>query len=354
MTETAEIPEVEEGTPIDHYLKALEVGRYNYNEIIEHEDFIFTPRYQFKKPDLNIIIGCCGRQALVNSTLEHLRASIANTPSLPEVEYTICEMGDFPLMQKTAQDHAASYIFIPFASAETENKHSEGLSHNLSYLLSPRSTWYDFHCADTVVPLDWFNTIQPYLEDPNTTFLQPFSERRLKYINGEYTNKMVNNSHEVSLQLLQEKLLQAEFPNRADFFMPEALAGAPGGSLFLRMEDFESVGGYDPEIFWGWAPEDTMMWTKQEYLHNKENFNVAINFWQAGYCHLGKATYPREKIFLFHLDHAPSPRSKHMMAMKQVCDNFFKLDYEEKLTYFSEKRKLLQEDRALLNDVRNY
>lgn len=338
--------------PLEHYLTALDQGRYDYKEITQHKNFIFDRRHKSDTPDLNIIIGACGRVGLVRTVVEYLKKSISHSPLASSVEITLLEMGDFPVMKRTAEEGELSYIFVPFECSETENKHSEGLAHNLAYLLSPASPWYAFHCADTVVPTSWLTQVGELLKDPNTSFLQPFSEKRLQYFNGEFTNHLVQKTNPLSVDHLEEHLKNNNLEGREKFLLPQADSGAPGGCLFLRKEDFETVGGYDPEIFWGWAPEDTMMWIKQEYLHNKTNFNIeGLNFWQPGYCHLGAATYPKEPIHLFHLAHAPSPRSKYMLNMKKICDDFFKLDYEDKLKYFSKKRKILKEDEDLLANV---
>ena len=338
---------------LDHYLTAVDQGRYNYQEITSNKEFIFDRRYKSESPQLNIIIGACGRLSLVNTVLDYLNVSAKVSPFNKSVEITLLEMGDFPLLRKSAERQEVSYIFVPFSCSETENKHSEGLAHNLSYLLAPSSPWYAFHCADTLVPTHWLTTVHEELQNPDLSFLQPFSERRLQYFNGEFTNHVVQGSNAISIDGLERQIQDKSLENREKFLMPQADPGAPGGCLFLRRKDFETVGGYDPEIFWGWAPEDTMMWVKQEHLHHGNNFDLkGLNFWQPGYCHLGAATYPKKPIHLFHLAHAPSPRSKYMLNMKKICDDFFKLEYEDKLKYFSKKRATLQEDRELLADVR--
>ena len=334
----------------NRFLEAMKVGAYDFTEICDHDDFMFTLRDPSQKCDINLVIGCSGRPTLVRATVKYLKKTIAQ--SSLSVRLVISEMGDFPLMEKLAKEESLSYIFTPFEVSDTEYKHSEGLAHNISYLLAPKTSWYCFHCSDTIVPENWLQRIEPYLTD-ETTFLQPFSQKRLKYCNESYTRELCADPEGMQIEGVGNALASNILPNREKLFLPEAPAGAPGGSIFIRREDFERVGGYDPEIFWGWAPEDTMMWIKQEYLHNGENFNIDnINYWAPGYCHLGRATYASEDVLLFHLHHPPSPRSKHMLSMKEVCDSSFPLAYSYKLEYFSAKQKLLKEDRAKLQHVR--
>jgi hypothetical protein len=46
----------------------------------------------------------------------------------------------------------------------------------------------------------------------------------------------------------------------------EKAAGAPGGSLYLTRQRYLEAGGHDPQLCWGYGPEDALFYQKLELL----------------------------------------------------------------------------------------
>jgi hypothetical protein len=68
----------------------------------------------------------------------------------------------------------------------------------------------------------------------------------------------------------------------------------------VRQSDFDAIGGYDPQLVWGYAPEDALIWIKLEFLYDE-------NIGYKEFCHHGAATYAQNKnCNLFHAYHPPT------------------------------------------------
>jgi predicted glycosyltransferase involved in capsule biosynthesis len=119
-------------------------------------------------------------------------------------------------------------------------------------------------------------------------------------------------------------------------FQP-AMPGSTGGSILVRRDTFLSVGGFDPELFYGYGPEDSFFWSKLETLEKRVD---PINWHFAG----GGMFADDPPIDVYHMYHEPkwfsNPDEPRMLDIRH---SFWHYQHEEKCQIVAEKRRILQE-----------
>ena len=90
-----------------------------------------------------------------------------------------------------------------------------------------------------------------------------------------------------------------------------------GGSIFVEWELFYDIGGYDSSLFFGYAPEDKMFWSKLEVFSKIES---CIN----------------PSIEMFHMNHKPTHLSNPLLDnMEKDYKYFLDLSIEEKKIFLN-------------------
>lgn len=159
--------------------------------------------------------------------------------------------------------------------------------------------------------------------------MQPYQGKRVVFVNPTMACEIIKNKNKIYDLYKIDKIRLAR-------------PGSTGGSLVVRSELFEKAGGYDPEFFWGYAPEDNFIWLKLEYLTNPEIELEDV--------HNGVALYADDpSMDVFHLDHpVVQKQNKDYSIMLEVYDWFQKAPSEEKEKFLDTKRSLLKEAKESL------
>ncbi len=329
--------------------EAVEQGYRDYIEITNDQSFECVTDQEFR--DINFVIGCSGRKELFETTIKYLLK--AEKISRLKIKFIVSEMGHSPLFKDFALENNLEYIFTPFAASHTDCKHSEALSQNIAYLCAVKSPWYCFHCADIVVPENWFTRIEKYLNSTNG-FFQPYSGKRLNYLTPEYTSEIVTSNGEINIVDLEQQLISNSNSESSGLLGTQPTPGNTGGSVFVSLSAFEKVGGFESEVFHGWGWEDILIWTKLEFvyaLYQKKDMEKLYNSQDGQQIHLGNAIYPEEKILLFHLCHEPSEQAENMDEMRDLSFSFIKLSFFDKLKFLQSKRSRLAEERITVQET---
>ena len=200
--------------------------------------------------------------------------------------------------------------------------YSRSLVYNMSVKCFPRSEWWLLHDSDLLVPKTFFNELK-LLMDNSKTWIQPYSNKMVLNINPEHTLTLQQNNDYIAD--LDTELLP---------HIQQNLSGAVGGSLLIKHDLFYEVGGYDNELFYGYAPEDAIFWFKLECLYKKiENHNN----W---YCHFGSAEYGDE-INMYHQWHTPEATKNPLLClMTKIKQIYMGLNYEQIKELTALKKKL--------------
>jgi predicted glycosyltransferase involved in capsule biosynthesis len=206
--------------------------------------------------DISVIIPVRGRYSFMQKTIDSLKNAIQNTDIL--ISITISEHSHVEEFKSYFYEEEVNYIHIS-SNGEPFNK---CLMMNLGFLYSTKARQYLFHDVDCQVQSDFFLRLQKNVEIKNALAIQCFYNRRVLCLNIDITEKILNN----------EVRIDDMFPDHPDVTIINY--GAPGGSVLIEHDLFLKIGGYDPELFWSYSPEDIFFWDK---IQNVTTFHSCDN-----------------------------------------------------------------------------
>lgn len=273
-----------------------------------------------KQRSLNIIIGVRGRQNFIPSCISHLKRSIGNEP----ITITLVEQDASASHQSLCKDLGIDYIFVSNDRVTYGEKYNRSLCFNIGFLFTKESPWYLFHDVDMLVASDFITNLKKYIEK-NPMWLQPYTKKRVLRLTDIATQNILTARGDLNNLSLG-----------VDFV--ESAPGSTGGSILVRRDAFIEVGGFDPELFYGYSPEDSFFWSKLETIGKRVD-HMEYHF--AG----GGMFADDPPIEIFHMYHPPTHDSNpdlHFMHFLREC--FWHSPYEEKLRYTKYKKELLEED----------
>jgi hypothetical protein len=268
-------------------------------------EFKFDDQLIFNKNQkkINVVIGVKGREAYLKATIKYLNSSIEHSGMQDQVNLIICEHDVRPYYKLFCEENKIDYGFIDLNKSNTEGMYSRSLVYNMSVKCFPKSDWWLLHDCDLLVPVTFFNDLKPMMEK-SKTWIQPYSNKMVLNMSPEHTIIIQQNNKNV--YDLDKDVLPHVRKN---------LPGAVGGSLLIEHERYCEVGGYDHELFYGYAPEDAIFWFKLECLYKR------IENHKDWYCHFGSAEYS-DTINMYHQWHEPetvkNPLIPLMLKVKQV------------------------------------
>ena len=213
---------------------------------------------QSKEPyDISIVIPCKGRKPLLETTIKVLKHEIAKTDL--RIAITLVEHTDSIEFKEYAFTEGLGWIHIPLSGGTGSplGQFNRGLCFDIGHLYGPPRKYYMMHDSDLLVPDNFFNKVQVYF-NRGVVALQPYSDRFVWQTNQEFSEKL-----QADLSIFYNGIDEQTVCTRN---MP----GAKGGSFILKSDLFTNVGGYDPQLFWGYAPEDQLFWLKVESISSVE------------------------------------------------------------------------------------
>lgn len=271
--------------------------------------------------DINLYIPVKDRLKFIDPCVSYLKKAIEQSPY--KVKIVVIENSDKPDFYSKAEDLGVDYIFIPLMMSQSEGMFAKSLAYNLGYLLSKPAKWNIFHDLDILVQPDYFSKLKVYLDD-NPKWVQPYTKRRVLRISEEHTNKICSGSY-IDLDKIPEDHVVASKP------------GSPGGSIVIRNDIFENVGGYDPELFYGYAPEDDFLWTKLEVSVAEIN---EINTCFAS----GGVFADNPSIEVYHMYHIPAESNNlRYKGMLDIRASYYSYLYQDKIKIINRKRDIFKE-----------
>jgi hypothetical protein len=207
-----------------------------------------------KEPyDISIVIPCKGRKPLLETTIKVLKHEIAKTDL--RIVITLVEHTDEIQFKEYAFTEGLGWIHIPLSGGVGSplGQFNRGLCFDIGHLYGPPCKYYMMHDSDLLVPDNFFNKVQIYF-NRGAVALQPYSDRFVWQTNQEFSEKL-----QADLSIFYNGIAEHDVCTQNS-------PGAKGGSFILKSDLFVNVGGYDPQIFWGYAPEDQLFWLKVESL----------------------------------------------------------------------------------------
>jgi hypothetical protein len=246
-----------------------------------------------KEPyDISIVIPCKGRRPLLETTIKVLKHEIAKTDQ--RVAITLVEHTDSIEFKEYAFTEGLGWIHIPMTGGVGSplGQFNRGLCFDIGHLYGPPCKYYMMHDSDLLVPDNFFNKVNVYF-NRGTIALQPYSDRFVWQTNQEFSEKL-----QADLSIFYAGVDEQDVCTRNQ-------PGAKGGSFILKSDLFTNVGGYDPQVFWGYAPEDQLFWLKVESI-------ASVNY----------ADSPR--IPLIHLWHPNAATKNPLLAEMDMLNLYIK------------------------------
>jgi hypothetical protein len=285
----------------------------NYEAVLKHEDVIVS--LSKEERDINVFLPVRGRLTFIAPCLKYLKES--EKRSGMKVNVVIIENDDTPKYLPFCKPAGIDYIFIPSSISCSDGMFAKALCYNIGFIATPKTEWNVFHDLDILVEKDYFTKLKEYLK-PESTWIQPYTKKRVIRLDAQDTKTIVRNPDEV-----------VDLEGKGSPSNP----GSPGGSIVVKSTDFINIGGYDPEYFYGYSPEDAFFWAKLEVLH-KEISEVFQTHFQ------GSAVYADDPaIEVYHLDHPPAEGTNSKLnLMINYLSSYYRSSYRRKRQFIDMKR----------------
>ena len=276
---------------------------------------------QSKEPyDISIVIPCKGRRPLLETTIKVLKHEMSKTDL--RVAITLVEHTDSIEFKEYAFTEGLGWIHIPMTGGVGSplGQFNRGLCFDIGHLYGPPCNYYMMHDSDLLVPDNFFNKVNVYF-NRGTIALQPYSDRFVWQTNQEFSEKL-----QAELSIFYAGVDEQTVCTRS-------VPGAKGGSFILKSDLFTNVGGYDPQVFWGYAPEDQLFWLKVESI-------TSVDY----------ADTPR--IPMLHLWHPNAATKNPLLAEMDMLNMYIKQQYSSELKPYIQA-KSMQYTRAFENIQRS-
>lgn len=270
-------------------LKYLNLVAYAQRDKIVYENILKSISSVVLKKDakLSVIVPAYGREFFSEPLFRSFLAAEKKSPV--SISFTLVEHSKISLHKKVCEKLNVNHIWIPKEDNEHFNK---CLAMNIGAAMV-QGEEYIFHDLDCLVQSNFFEDIYKNIVDKGSQAIQTFSDRRVLYLNWDLTNKALNFEIEI------DKLKEGPIDTTSDDYngiTPPANLGAPGGSIWIRKDLFLKIGGYDPNLFFGYSPEDAFFWKKVETISRMDT-----------------CTDPR--VELFHMKHQATENSNPSAAL---------------------------------------
>lgn len=279
------------------------------NSIIKkaHELCIhILPENQSMVPyDYTIIIPYRKRYINLKITYESIRKSIEYT-SNKRINCIVFEHSEEPEAKEFCKENAIEYIYVPICNIDNLDQFNRGLAFDMSVIYSVPAKGYVFHDVDIFIPVNFWNCLEENCREQNVTVLQT------------YANRCVNNIQpEITIQLHSGILDYTEIT--ANHCLDRS-PGSWGGSLYIERTTYFEIGGHDPDLFSGYAPED------QCIVHKCIIKKYTIGF----------ANYP--PIQLYHQYHSPTAMTNTRLDSMTSLLHYLKQSPDILNTYIDTKK----------------
>ncbi len=206
--------------------------------------------------DLNFVIPARGRIEFSKPLFESFEEARKN--SNKKISFTFVEHAVYSQHGKFFKNKDANYLFI---QCNEETIFNKCLAYNIGAFFGPKSKYILFHDLDIVVQKDFFTNLFLNIEKNKTEAIQCYTGRRVLFCNQELSKQIINK--EILIEDLNKNFPGISPPMSGD----KISTGSKGGSILVTNELFKKVGGFDSELFEGYAAEDQVFWDKLEQFN---------------------------------------------------------------------------------------
>lgn len=275
-------------------------NKFSYEEIKSVSKINLLDDYEY---DINVIVGFRNRSQFLQPLINSFKSAIDfcnKKICLTFIEHDI-EPRHEPLLS-----NVVNYIWTP---GNVVSQYSRSFAYNFGVKYSNKAAYYLLHDVDILVKDNFFLELEKNLN--NYQCLQPYGNRHLLYMSKNLTEKIISGKLNVN-QL-----------NGSDELSAPEIIGSKGGSILVSRDIFFRIGGFDPEIFWGYAAEDQVFWDKVSTVTK-----------------IGYSDNP--SIDMFHMWHEQMAFTNPLLGMMDNYMHEFRLmDYNNKISFLNLKKYYL-------------
>jgi glycosyltransferase involved in cell wall biosynthesis len=258
--------------------------------------------------DYAIIIPYRKRQENLNITYQSIKESIKQTNK--RIHVILFEHSETPEAEEFCRENAIEYIYVPISDIVNLDMFNRSLSFDMSILYGLPAAAYVCHDVDMFIPVNFWESLEMNLKNQKVSVLQT------------YANRCVNNMRQESTKELHSGLIKYTDINDSHCIHPK-LPGSWGGSLYIDRKMYFLVGGHDPDLFSGYAPEDQ---------------SIAFKCMMGG-IKIGFANDPA--IELYHQYHTPTGTTNpNLNRMTQIFE-YLKVNKDQFKNYMTEKGEFM-------------
>lgn len=215
-------------------------NKSNVLERISRCRYKCTPRTYY---DFLTVIPKYGRQKHLHNVMQSWKASVKNSENSHRL--VVVEHSDHKEAYEMCSENDVDYVFLP----KDKDLFNKCLSMNIGSFIHD-SKYIHFHDVDLWIPNNFWSELKNNMHGREVT--QSFTGKRVNYINEYFTNKIFEG------QMTTEQAISQ--PNS----FTQGRPGAPGGSLVIKRNLFNNIGGFDPYYFWAYSIEDQFFVDKVE------------------------------------------------------------------------------------------
>ena len=183
-----------------------------------------------------------------------------------------------------------------------QEKHGGIMNRSLCYNVVSKMISCDYqinHDVDLLFQNSFIDNIENRTNDRDFQWLQPYRGSRVIHLPEDTTKQVKTILNMGKIPIFNKTNVPLnKTPNSS---------GAPGGSIVVKHMDFKKIGGYDPELVWGYSPEDILFWLKLEVYFN--TFVRKGDYKTEPFCNTEVFSHNSD-VELFHMYHPPTEADK--------------------------------------------
>lgn len=293
----------------------IENNKFNYEDI-KSKSYInlISPPIEM---DINVIIGFRGRKEFISPLAESFYKAFSYYNEKNENKnfcLTFVEHSDSP-EHKDLLDGNENYLWTP---GNVSGVYSRSFAYNFGVKYSNKAKYYLLHDLDILVKENFFEELYQNLK--GSRCMQTYGKRRVLYLSQELTPNIINK--ELDFNTFNESTPGVSLP----MYAGKPALGSKGGSIIIERDLYYEIGGFDPEIFWGYAAEDQMFWDKALTL-------------------LGEVNYAdNPPIDIFHMWHPPTSMTNPLVyEMENYMLQFRNMKKKDRFKLLEIKRELFKD-----------
>ena len=291
---------------MESLLKKINDRKINYEHIRDEESHIllFSEDQDY---DINVIIGARGRKEFLAPLVESFNEAIKNTEK--KICFTIVNHAEYPEHLKYCKTNKINYMWT---KGNVSDQYSRSFSYNFGVKFGNKAKYYLLHDLDILVKKNFFAELYENIKDSQC--MQTYGGRRVLYLSEELTKRVINK--EIDYNEFNVLSPGVSIP----MYNGKPALGSKGGSILISRELFCEVGGFDADLFWGYAAEDQFFWEKVATI---SEVSYADN----------------PSIDMFHMWHPPSFATNPLLyEMEADWIKFKNLTKEEKIKIIQLKK----------------